>query len=97
MLRFYSARVGIAVRAFSKAVRLSGFAGSLWLVRFFMAIPTELRSRRRGGGAFLCKPKGLAMLSAGSMLGLKCGSRTAASLDSLHVVRGKAPLCQTSQ
>ena len=52
-----------------------------------MAIPTKnegtrgKRSRRRGGSAFLHKPLGLAMLSAGRTLGLKCGSRTAAAPD----------------
>ena len=49
MLRSYFVRVGIAVSAFSKAVRLSNFAGSLQVVRFLMAIPTEppKKSRRR--------------------------------------------------
>ena len=36
---------------------------------------------RRGVSAFLRKHFGFAMLSAGSTLGLKCGSRTAAAPD----------------
>ena len=39
----------------------------------------------------------LAMLSAGSTLGLKCGSRTAASLDSLLLIRGRVPFSKTWQ
>ena len=113
------------------------------LLRFFVATPTGLRSRRRGGSAFLRKPLGfvmfprgvrwglrapkpalksqkwkphcglsglssfdsrqssfgrksisLAMLSAGSTLGLKCGSRTAVSLDSLLLIRGRVLLAK---
>ena len=85
--------VGIAIRAFSKAMRLSGFVGSLRERRLFMAIPTgneETRGRswRRGVGDILRNRIGLAAFSTGSTLGLKCGSRTAASLDSLHLIRG---------
>ena len=57
-----------------------------WLVRFFMAIPTEYEGTRRTESAarrsaFLREPIGFDMFSAGSTLGLKCGSRTAAAPD----------------
>ena len=55
-----------------RSQRPCGYRGSpihFGLVRFFMAIPTELRSRRHGVGTFLRKHIGLAMLSAGSTLG----------------------------
>ena len=57
-----------------RSQRPYGYRDSLvhfWLVRFFAAIPTELRSRRRGGDAFLRKHIGPAMFSAGSTLGLR--------------------------
>ena len=47
--------------------------------RFFASIPTGLRSRRRGGSAFLRKPLGFVMFPRGVRWGLKCGSRTAAA------------------
>ena len=47
--------------------------------------------------SFWRKSISLAMLSAGSTLGLKCGSRTAASLDSLHLIRGRVPFSKTWQ
>ena len=64
------------------------------IARFFAAIPTELRSRRRGGDAFLRKHISLAMLSAGRTLGLRAPNlrqRAIGSLDSLHWIRGKVP------
>ena len=71
------------------------------LARCFAVIPTEYEGTRRTESASWCnallrEPIGLAMLSAGSTLGaarprlrqgVKCGSRTAASLDSLHLIR----------
>ena len=47
--RSYSAWVGIAFRAFSHAVRLSNFAGSLWDCAFPLAIPTEYDGTRGNG------------------------------------------------
>ena len=41
------------------------------LVRFLQAIPTELRNRRRSVSTLLRSPIGIAMLSAGSTLGLR--------------------------
>ena len=99
-LHFYSARVGIALVR-SRMVR--GYR-AYWVyfrfVRFFMAIPTgNDRSRvydkeRRVGWAFLLIWLWFALRydTAGRTLGLKCGSGTAASLDSLLLIRGKVPL-----
>ena len=81
MFRFYSAWVGIAIRTFSNVVWLSSFVGSLRDYAFLYENPDKKRSRRRGVSTFLRKHIGLAMLSAGSPLGLKCGSRTAAAPD----------------
>ena len=89
ILRFYSAWVGIAISAFSKVVRLSGFVGSLWDGAFLYGDPDGVRGvwRTRGTelaarqSALLREPVGFDMLSAGSTLGLKCGSRTAAAPD----------------
>ena len=75
------------------------------LVRFFAAIPTENegtqrrgeRSRRRGVSTFLREPFSLAMLSAGSTLGLRAPNlrqRAIGSLDSLHLIRGRVPLAK---
>ena len=85
--------VGIAIRAFSDVAWLSGFVGSLRACAFSGGDPDGERrdggtrrteghgeqSRRRGGRAFLRDRIGFAMFSAGSTLGLKCGSRTAAA------------------
>ena len=49
MLRFYSARVGIAISAFSKVVRLSGFVGALWDGAFLYGDPDGVR-RNAGNG-----------------------------------------------
>ena len=76
-------------------VRLSDFVGSLRACAFLYGDPDGERrdggtrrteghgeqSRRRGGRAFLRDRIGFAMFSAGSTLGLKCGSRTAAAPD----------------
>ena len=60
ILRFCSARVEIAISAFSDVLRLSDFVGSLWACAFLGAISTETpkKSRRRpesllGGGQAL--------------------------------------------
>ena len=87
--------VGIAISAFSMAVRLSDLVGSFRACAFLYGDPDGERrdggtrrteghgeqSRRRGGRAFLRDRIGFAMFSAGSTLGLKCGSRTAAAPD----------------
>ena len=84
--------VGIAISAFSMAVRLSDLVDSLRACAFLYGVPDGERrrrgnagdgerSRRRGGRAFLRDRIGFAMFSAGSTLGLKCGSRTAAAPD----------------
>ena len=74
------------------SVRLSGFVGSLRACAFLYGDPDGERrrrgnagdgerSRRRSVSAFLRDRIGFAMFSAGSTLGLKCGSRTAAAPD----------------
>ena len=79
--------VGIASRAFSgcrcgyRALRVH-----FKQVRFLAAIPTEDEGTGNGAddegmGAALRKRIGFAAFSAGSTLGLKCGSRTAAAPD----------------
>ena len=87
--------VGIAISAFSMAVRLSDLVDSFRACAFLYGDPDGERrdggtrrteghgeqSRRRGGRAFLRDRIGFAMFSAGSTLGLKCGSRTAAAPD----------------
>ena len=52
---------------------------------------------RRGANTLLRKPIGLVMFSAGRTLGLKCGSRTAASLDSLHGSHSVSTFCAGSK
>ena len=79
MLRFYSARVGIAISAFSNVVRLSNFVGSLLDCPFLYGDPDGVRRDAETRGtesaarqnALLREPLGLAMLSAGSTLGLR--------------------------
>ena len=84
--------VGIAISAFSMAVRLSDLVDSLRACAFLYGDPDGERrrrgnagdgerSRRRSVSAFLRDRIGFAMFSAGSTLGLKCGSRTAAAPD----------------
>ena len=73
-------------------------------VRFLTAArDTGERGRRHGVSTFLREPIGFDMFSAGNTLGaarppnlrqrVKSGSRTAASLDSLHWIRGVGALC----
>ena len=73
------------------------------IVCFLLAIPTELRP-----GAYMKRNDAhrgvpfhmvcfLRRCRRESVGGLKCGSGTAAFLDSPHVVRGRVPLCQTLQ
>ena len=77
ILRFYSARVGIAISAFSNVVRLSNFVGSLRASAFLYGDPDgERRDAETRGtesaarqNALLREPIGLAMFSAGSTLG----------------------------
>ena len=99
---FCSARVGIAIRAFSYVVRLSGAFGSLWDCAFLYGDPDRVtaaglyeKERRDVWRSFY----GLlfAVIPRGVRWGLKCGSRTAAFLGSLHVVCGRVPLCKTLQ
>ena len=76
----------------------SGLCVSLWRSRRVTGMRrTGIRGRWRGLCAFLRSRIGVAALSAGSTLGLRapnlrqrveCGSGTAASLDSLHLIRG---------
>ena len=99
-LAFLFRRVEIAIRAFSRCwrgyrLRLVHFG----LVRFFMAISTGYRgrgaTRERGWRRGLCTSLrchiSLAMLSAGSTLGLRAPNlrqRVFDSLDSLHAAAG---------
>ena len=77
---FYSVWVRIAIRAFSNVARLLNLLSSLQTCTFLYAIPT---GNGVGGAAkyFLQKHIILDILSTGRMLGLKCGSRTAAAPD----------------
>ena len=56
--------------------------------RFFMAIPTEYEGAESAAQERFCVNIRLCHVSRGEYAGAKCGSRTAASLDSLHLIRG---------
>ncbi len=99
---FCSARVGIAIRAFSYVVRLSGVFGSLWDCAFLTGDPDRVTT-----GAYMKRNAAMcgvplygllfAVIPRGVRWGMKCGSRTAAFLNSPHVVCGRVPLCKTLQ
>ena len=69
MLRFYSARVGIALVRSRMPYGYLTLRVHFGFMRFFAAIPTGVRSRRRGEGVHLREPIGLVMFSAGRTLG----------------------------
>ena len=71
ILRFYSARVGIAVREFSNAARLSGLLSSLLDYAFLCGDPDGATESTARQSTFLRKPLGFAVFSAGSTLGLR--------------------------
>ena len=90
-LRFCSARVGIAGRAFSDVVRLSSFVGSLGACVFLCGDPDErTKSATRHGCAF-AKTHWPCHVFRGEYAGAarpRLRQRVIDSLDSLHLVRG---------
>ena len=93
-------RVGIAIRAFSDAVRLSDFVGSLQACAFLYGDPDgETESAARCGYAFV-RAYWLCHAFRGENVG-GCAppnlrQRVFDSLDSLHWVRGRVPFCAST-